>query len=230
MRISETFYSIQGEGELTGIPSVFIRTSGCNLRCRWCDTMYASWNPEGDEQSISELLSVVQAYPTRYVVLTGGEPMIAKGIYHLANRLKDLGKHITIETAGTVPPMGIPCNLSSISPKLSNSTPGDDAPSGWKKRHEATRWQPDIVKEWILHSAFQLKFVVETSEDLEEISEMVSQLDRPIPPEKILIMPEGTDAATIRGRDETLIDVCKRLGYRYCNRLHVELFGNTRGT
>ena len=104
MLISEIFYSVQGEGELTGVPSVFIRTSGCNLRCRWCDTPYASWNPEGTEMSIDQILAEVEKHPAAHVVLTGGEPMVARGIHELAARLRAVGKHITIETAGTIAP------------------------------------------------------------------------------------------------------------------------------
>ena len=88
MLISEIFYSIQGEGELTGVPSVFVRTSGCNLRCRWCDTPYASWKPEGDEMDIDEIVAQVCEHPTKYVVVTGGEPMVAKGIADLMTALK----------------------------------------------------------------------------------------------------------------------------------------------
>ena len=77
MKISELFFSIQGEGELTGIPSVFVRTSGCNLRCRWCDTKYSSWTPEGENVDIEELVEKVCSYPARHVVITGGEPMLS---------------------------------------------------------------------------------------------------------------------------------------------------------
>src|SRR5829696_7945417 len=106
MWVSEVFYSIQGEGELTGVPSVFVRTSGCNLRCSWCDTKYASWEPEGDELSVEAIVEKVLSYPARHVVLTGGEPLVAKGIRELAQRLHEAGWHITIETAGTAPPHG----------------------------------------------------------------------------------------------------------------------------
>src|SRR5882724_8899363 len=123
MLISEIFYSIQGEGELTGVPSVFVRTSGCNLRCRWCDTKYASWKPEGEEMSIETIVERVTAFPAAHVVLTGGEPMVARGIHDLARQFRAAGKHITIETAGTVAPEGIACDLASLSPKLRNSTP-----------------------------------------------------------------------------------------------------------
>src|SRR5438445_9540450 len=111
MLVSEIFYSLQGEGELAGVPSVFVRLSGCNLRCNWCDTPYASWAPEGEKLSVAEILAQIAAYPARHVVLTGGEPMIASGIRELATEVKKLGHHITIETAATIAPQGIPCDL-----------------------------------------------------------------------------------------------------------------------
>jgi len=230
MLISEIFYSIQGEGELTGVPSVFVRTSGCNLRCNWCDTMYASWEPEGTEMSVAEIVYQVGEYPAQHCVLTGGEPMVAKGIYELAAVLRQGGKHITIETAGTVSPGGIACDLASLSPKLRNSAPNDRLPPAWRERHEKLRWQPAVLLEWIERYPFQLKFVITSSADVDEIQLLLSELGTTIAPVKILLMPEGTSATGIRGRDETLVELCKRYGYRYCNRLHVDLFGHRRGT
>jgi 7-carboxy-7-deazaguanine synthase len=231
MRISEIFYSIQGEGELTGVPSVFIRTSGCNLRCRWCDTKYASWDPEGVEMSPEEIVTEVRKHGARHVVVTGGEPMVAKGIHDLLSRLQAEGHHITIETAGTVAPDGVACDLASLSPKLSNSTPlPGEIGDAWIQRHESTRINRDVLSNWIENYEYQLKFVVATAQDVEELTALISQVAPKIPPEKVLLMPEGIEATTIRGRDETLIDLCKRFGYRYCNRLHIELFGNTPGT
>jgi len=116
MFISEIFYSIQGEGELTGVPSVFIRTSGCNLRCDWCDTSYASWEPEGEEMPLDDILGKVKEHPSNHCVMTGGEPMIAKEIGDLCEKLRKMGKHLTIETAGTISPENIACDLASISP------------------------------------------------------------------------------------------------------------------
>lgn len=232
MLISEIFYSIQGEGELTGIPSVFIRTSGCNLRCRWCDTKYASWNPEGVDLGIEEIVAEVRKYPgARHCVVTGGEPMVAKGIHELMAALKAQGYHLTIETAATVAPGSIHCDLASLSPKLSNSTPlpGEIAP-GWVEKHERLRLQPEVIRAWIDAYPFQLKFVVASAGDLEEIETLLSEIDRDIPAHKVLLMPEGVTSGAIRDRDETLVDLCKEFGYRYCNRLHVEIFGNTRGT
>ena len=118
MRIAEIFYSIQGEGMLVGVPSVFIRTSGCNLRCSWCDTPYTSWNPEGDELGVDEILARTAGFTAaRHAVITGGEPMIARDVVELSERLRERGMHITVETAGTVF-APVACDLMSISPKL----------------------------------------------------------------------------------------------------------------
>src|SRR5215472_2293063 len=121
MRIAEIFYSVQGEGSLVGVPSVFVRTSGCNLRCVWCDTPYTSWNPEGDEMRVDAIVArATEFHSARHVVLTGGEPLIAPGIAELAAKLGERGMHITMETAGTVF-AELACDLMSISPKLANS-------------------------------------------------------------------------------------------------------------
>lgn len=230
MLISEIFYSVQGEGSLVGTPSVFVRTSGCNLRCRWCDTPYASWRPEGTEMSVEEVVAAVSQHPTRFVVVTGGEPMIAKDMPALLRRLHDLGKHLTIETAGTVAPDGVPCDLASLSPKLSNSTPGPDA-GAWVQRHESTRLRPDVLRAWCESARdYQLKFVISTPADLEEARAVVASIGIAIPPEKVLLMPEGTSVEAIRSRTDLLVEACKTHGYRYSPRLHIDLFGNKRGT
>jgi 7-carboxy-7-deazaguanine synthase len=230
MFISEVFYSIQGEGELVGVPSVFVRTSGCNLRCSWCDTMYASWYPEGEEIPLDALMQQIQSHEANHVVLTGGEPMVARGIHELADCLKSENMHVTIETAGTMLPEGIHCDLASVSPKLKNSTPGKELSESWRSRHEDTRWKPEIAKEWIHQYDYQLKFVVSHSDDIREIEEYVNETGLTIPPRKILIMPEGKDKQELSVHTDIVIDVCKSKGYRFCNRLHVDLFGNTRGT
>ena len=231
MKISELFFSIQGEGELTGIPSVFVRTSGCNLRCRWCDTKYSSWTPEGENVDIEELVEKVCSYPARHVVITGGEPMIAKDIKEFVDFLKQSGKHITIETAGTIAPNGIQCDLASISPKLSDSTPEKgEISEEWIERHDSTRIDYNILNEWIDSYEFQLKFVVSRKEEINEVKCIIDKIESDILPEKVLLMPEGTDSETIHSRYDMLVDLCKENGFRMCNRLHLDLFGNTRGT
>jgi len=230
MLISEIFHSLQGEGILAGVPSVFVRTSGCNLRCNWCDTPYASWQPEGRPMSVAEIVATVRSHAAaRHVVLTGGEPMLAKELPALASALKREGYHLTIETAATITPDGIACDLASLSPKLSNSTPDARIDGTWRHKHEQTRWQPEVVRTWIETYDFQLKFVVANETDIAEIEAMLSALP-PVPPHRVLLMPEGTDMEKLRSRAAWLPELCKARGYRYAHRLHVELFGNIRGT
>ena len=208
-----------------------MRTSGCNLRCRWCDTKYASWKPEGENVTINDLLDKVCSYPARHVVISGGEPMIAKGIEEFTHLLKESGKHITIETAGTISPDGIQCDLASLSPKLSDSTPKEgDINKEWIDRHESKRLDYDILSEWVNSYNFQLKFVVSKEEEIKEIQNVISRIEGKILPEKVLLMPEGIDPDTLRSRYDLLIGLCKENGYRLCHRLHINLFGNTPGT
>ncbi|NBX59126.1 MAG: 7-carboxy-7-deazaguanine synthase QueE [Opitutaceae bacterium] len=230
MLISEIFYSLQGEGELTGVPSVFVRTSGCNLRCNWCDTPYASWQPEGKQMTVGEIVAAVSPHPARHVVLTGGEPMIAPDIHALAAALKKLDYHITIETAATIAPTGIACDLASLSPKLKNSSPDERLDDTWRRKHENLRWQPEVVRAWLDRGSYQLKFVVAQATDLIEIETLLTSLERQIPRAKVLLMPEGTTVEVLRARAVWLAELCKARGYRYAPRLHVELYGNKRGT
>ena len=201
------------------------------MRCTWCDTKYASWTPEGETFSVDQVVAEVLRHPAAHAVLTGGEPMAAPELWELAAKLRDEGKHITIETAGTIAPGGIACDLASLSPKLSHSTPraGEIAP-GWIERHETLRLQPAVLREWITGYPYQLKFVVGKEADLAEIEAAVAAIGLPIPPGKILLMPEGIDQAALEGRRAFLVAACKERGYRYCERLHIALFGNRRAT
>lgn len=226
MKVAEIFYSIQGEGTLVGVPSVFIRTSGCNLRCRWCDTPYTSWQPEGEELNLQQIADRVKVFGSSHVVITGGEPMIAPRIAELAHTIRDLGAHITIETAGTVFQQ-LQCDLMSISPKLANSTPWERDGGRWAAQHERLRYQPDVLKRLMAEYAYQLKFVVALPEDLAEIETMQRQLGAP--PQNIILMPEGVNRDVLRERGLWLAEICKERGYRFSPRLHVELWGDRRG-
>ena len=231
MRIAEIFYSIQGEGVLTGVPSVFIRTSGCNLRCVWCDTKYASWSPEDHETGVDDVLRRVASLPARHCVITGGEPMTAEGVRELAEGLRGRGRHVTVETNGTVAPDGLAADLASISPKLRNSVADAKAnPREAKMQSEERRWNVAALRDWIDRYDYQLKFVVADSSDVDELRELLKRLERDVPPDRVLLMPEGVDRDALRGRHASLLEVCKRYGYRYCRRLHIEMFGNERGT
>lgn len=222
MKIAELFYSIQGEGSLVGVPSVFVRTSGCNLRCRWCDTPYTSWQPEGTEWPLDRILDEVQSQGTRYVVVTGGEPMIAPEIVPLSERLRAAGMHITIETAGTVF-QPVACDLMSISPKTSNSKP--EGP--FLAQHERLRIQEPVLRRLMARYPYQLKFVMERPGDLAEVLALVELLEAER--ERVILMPEGTDRDRLAERSQWLAEVCKEEGLRFSPRLHVDLWGNRRG-
>jgi 7-carboxy-7-deazaguanine synthase len=226
VKVAELFYSIQGEGKLSGVPSVFVRASGCNLRCVWCDTPYTSWNPQGENRSVDEIVRQVATFDTRHVVVTGGEPMIMPDIADLCDALNRRGLHITIETAATVfKPLNL--DLASLSPKLSNSTPRD---SHFAAMHEQTRINIPVIQQFIDTSPdFQLKFVISSESDLQEVSGILVQLKNWQPPD-VQLMPEGTDQKTLDARSGWIADICKRTGFRYCPRLHIALYGNTRGT
>jgi 7-carboxy-7-deazaguanine synthase len=229
MRLSELFYSIQGEGKLVGVPSVFVRASGCNLRCTWCDTPYASWEPEGDDVPVGEIVQKIAASSARHVVLTGGEPMIMPDVLELCTALKAAGHHLTIETAATVW-KDVPLDLASLSPKLANSTPTEREGGRFAAAHERQRLNFDVIQRFIdAAPEFQLKFVVAAPADLEEIEQVLRRL-RDWEPADVLLMPEGTDAPTLGGRSEWIGEICKTKGYRFCPRLHVLMYGNTRGT
>lgn len=227
MWISEIFYSIQGEGSLIGIPSVFVRTSGCNLRCDWCDTKYASWNPEGEHLSVTNVMKQIMHFSCHHVVITGGEPMIDKDIVILTNELHKENKHITIETAATLFHDEIKCDLASLSPKLSNSTPKNISPS-WIKKHEERRISVDAMKKWINHSNYQFKFVISDEKDISELLEIIKLIPE-VPKYKIFLMPQGIDTASLKKRSLWLVEECKKYGFSYTPRIHVDLFGNKRG-
>jgi 7-carboxy-7-deazaguanine synthase len=222
LKIAELFYSLQGEGALVGVPSVFIRTSGCNLRCSWCDTPYTSWQPEGADLSLEQILDEVKAHPARHVVVTGGEPMILPEAIPLTERLRALGLHITIETAGTVF-RPVACDLMSISPKLANSTPSGP----WAIQHDRLRIQTGVLRELVDRYPYQLKFVIAQPDDMAEVRALLETLraDR----DRVVLMPEGTDRDVVRERSLWLAEICKSEGFRFSPRLHVELYGDRRG-
>lgn len=229
--IAETFVSLQGEGKLTGVPSWFVRVSGCNLRCVWCDTPYASWKPEGGARLLDDLIaeaSSMHAKGVGHAVVTGGEPMIFDLVVPLCDRLHAMGMHVTIETAGTVF-RSVHADLMSISPKLRNSTPPASAPNNWAARHEERRINLRVLQQLIERfSDHQLKFVVSSPDDIQEIQAILSAL-RGWRPTDVLLMPEGVRTPEKSLRD-AVVTVCLQKGWRYCHRLHIELFGNTRGT
>ncbi len=229
MKISEIFYSVQGEGKLVGVPSVFVRVSGCNLRCVWCDTPYASWEPEGEELQIDKIAGRVGDFSAGHVVITGGEPMIMPEIGQLCTAIKSRGMHITMETAATVF-SPVEMDLASLSPKLANSTPLEREGGRFAAAHERQRMNIAVIQQFIDHSPdFQLKFVVSGEGDLVEIHQVLGQL-RGWKASDVLLMPEGIDVGTLGERGAWISEICKCEGFRFCPRLHVLLYGNRRGT
>lgn len=228
MRIAEMFHSIQGEGKLTGTPSLFIRTSGCNLRCRWCDTPYTSWDPEGEPMTVDEIIDRLTPDRARHVVLTGGEPMIWPEVTELTRRLHDAGCHITLETAATVY-RDVTCDLASLSPKLAGSTPRHGNGDTAIRRHRRDRLNPPVIQRFMDAFPHQLKFVVDAPDDLAEIDALLQRL-RGVELENVLLMPQGVTAGELDRRSVWLADICKDRGFRFCPRLHIMLYGNTRGT
>jgi|HubBroStandDraft_2_1064218.scaffolds.fasta_scaffold07173_3 7-carboxy-7-deazaguanine synthase len=225
MRIAEFFQSIQGEGEFAGTPSVFVRTTGCNLRCWYCDTPYTSWEPEGTQESWQVLAERILACECQHVVLTGGEPMLQPDIVPLTECLARAGRLVTIETAGTVH-RPAQAALMSISPKRPNSTPRDAV---WSSRHEALRDRTDVVARLTREYRYQLKYVIDTPVDVADVDGHVAQIGG-VAPERVFLMPQGTVADVVREKTGWLRVEAARRGYSVSPRLHIELFGNRRGT
>ncbi len=226
MRIAEIFHSIQGEGEFAGTPSVFVRTTGCNLRCWFCDTPYTSWQPEGPRRDWQEVLKHVLKLDCAHVVLTGGEPLLQPDIVPLSQALRSEGRFITIETAGTVI-RPVAADLMSISPKMSNSTPRDA--SRWQERHERMRHRDCAMHDLIAAYRHQFKFVVDAPHDLQEIVDYLQRFPE-LDASHIWLMPQGVNADDLAARTAWLAPEATRLGFRLSPRKHIELFGHIRGT
>ncbi len=247
-RVAETFTSRQGEGMLTGTISHFIRLTGCNLRCWFCDTPYASWQPEGQWHTLDQLLQQACQSGAEHVVLTGGEPLLPIASAQLVQSLQAAGFHVTIETAGTVFRDVAP-DLLSLSPKLAGSGPAALAsvnarastnsqgveqgiPSSdrrWAARHESTRWQPAVIKALLAKAKqHQVKFVVDTEADFAAAQAAASELC--LEPGNVWIMPQGISQEELQTKRQWLQQLVEDAGYRYCERMQIHWYGNRRGT
>jgi 7-carboxy-7-deazaguanine synthase len=228
LRIAEIYASRQGEGQWTGEPSVFVRVSGCNLRCWFCDTPFASWTPEGQTEPLAEVLARVLSFPEQHVVVTGGEPLIFPATLALCTALRAAGKVVTIETAGTVD-TPVSCDLLSLSPKLSSSAPDPEQHPAWHRAHQQRRQRADLVRSWIQQHPYQLKFVIANLTDFQEVLEYLAQIPE-ARPEHVWLMPEGTDTATLDVRTQWLEPLAQEHRFHFCPRSHIYWFGNRRGT
>jgi 7-carboxy-7-deazaguanine synthase len=228
MKIAEIYNSLQGEGFLTGVESTLVRASGCNLRCWFCDTPYTSWQPEGEDLSVHEILARVDHLARSHVIVTGGEPMLFSELIPLAAELRARRLHITIETAGTLY-LPVACDLMSISPKLAGSTPSPSRSARWSARHERVRHAPDVVRRLVREYPYQIKFVVDTRSDCEAVEEYLRELSE-IDRSRVMLMPQGTDQAELERQAKWLEPYCREHQLHFCPRKHIEWFGLVRGT
>ncbi len=231
MKIAEIFYSIQGEGQYAGVPSAFIRTSGCNLRCVWCDTPYASWSPRGRTMSIPRIVAQIKNIPSPHVVITGGEPMLQPDLPELVRRLNAAKRLVTLETAGTLwRPLRL--HLASVSPKLANSTPWRRQGGRLASAHESGRIRLDVLRRFArsrLISRIQWKFVVSAPDDLIEIEDILKRIGS-VNPADVLLMPQGVTPAELARRGGWVAQLCQQRGFRFGPRLQIALYGNQPGT
>jgi 7-carboxy-7-deazaguanine synthase len=225
MVINEIFYSLQGEGRLAGLPSVFIRLAGCPLRCRWCDTAYAQNPSAGTKFTREWILEQISRYPAEHIVVTGGEPMTQPKLPELLKTIRRSGGHITIETSGIVFVRELSCDLMSISPKLSNSTPTD---ASQMSSHEHLRLNIQAVNDLIKQYPYQLKFVVDQRQDLDEIVRFVGQMPG-VKPESVFLMPQATTRQKYIEKSQWIADYCLSTGFSFGPRLQVMLWPGQKG-
>jgi len=233
VRIAEIYASLQGEGMLAGTPSAFVRASGCNLRCTWCDTPFTSWLPEGEDRSVADILAAVRATGARHAVVTGGEPLLFGETVELCAALRAEGVHVTVETAGTVLPPGFAAplaDLMSISPKLASSTPPADTAGGWHRRHEAARRRDDVIRALVSSGHHQLKFVVDSPADFAEAEVWVADLGGMIDRRVVFMMPQGRTDDELAATTAWLGPACRRAGFHLAPRHHIAWYGARRGT
>ncbi|MEM8568388.1 MAG: 7-carboxy-7-deazaguanine synthase QueE [Bacteroidota bacterium] len=238
---AEIFHTIQGEGKSLGKPSIFVRTSLCNLHCVWCDTDY-TWNWKGtrfahvndrnigyqkfdradwiEEISTNEILKKIEQFPCKNIVLTGGEPLLQqKELIELSDSLKHKGYWIEIETNGTLIPDSTLDELLdqyNVSPKLKNS----NNPYHLRIKPKALKWfaaNPNSI----------FKFVLDTEQDLAEVLKL--QVNFRIAAGRIYLMPQGTQAEVLTKKRLWLVDICKSYGFNFTDRLHIQLWGNKKG-
>ncbi len=209
--VHSIFYSLQGEGPRAGVPSVFLRLAGCNLRCSYCDTPEALGKGSGLEVNEVVRKTVELASRAENLVITGGEPLLQTRVLELfLDEVLGFFPYVEIETNGTLPPLKIKSGIHyNVSPKLSNS--------GEK---EEKRLRLDVLREFSgLPSIF--KFVVKEREDVEEVARLVSALN--IPGSRIYLMPMARNAKELMTRARGVALLALEYGFRYSDRLHLRL-------
>lgn len=236
MKIIEKFNTIQGEGKYLGVPSYFIRTTGCNLRCQWrnkdgsttiCDTPYSSWKPErGEDANLDDLINNISKTKSKHVVITGGEPTLMKDLPYIANGLISNGYHVTVETNGTIYHPNMEKAFMSISPKLMSSYAQQEG-SREATMHSNNNNFIKPTKQWMKTNDYQLKFVYNGVGDQKEISDLVTELGAPR--DKVYLMPQGITEQQFKSVSKELFNYCMKEAYNYSPRMHIDVFGNKRG-
>ena len=209
-----------------GVPSVFVRLSGCNLHCAWCDTKYTwDWTQYDPQREIivlnaDDIARRVSAAGIHNVVITGGEPLLQqRSLGLLGSLLKDQHHRIEVETNGTIAPQPAFAHLVdqwNVSPKLVNS--GNTT---------VEREVPAVLSWFAAQPSAYFKFVVTDPGDLAEVDALAHRYS--VPADRILLMPEGREPATLAERSQWLVERCREHGYRFTTRLHVLLWGDKRG-
>ena len=224
----EIFASLQGEGRSAGLPCTFVRLSRCNLACTWCDTAY-TWRFSGEgafdrkaNQVVldeAEVAARIMALGGNRLVITGGEPLLqGAALARMAALLE--GHAVEIETNGTVSPhpaLAPMVDQYNVSPKLKHS--GNPAEIALLSER---------LRDWSNEPKANFKFVISAPEDLSEV--LALQAQYAIPPARIQLMPEGTTSAVIRARSDWLAPLALAHGLGFSDRLHIHLYGDTRGT
>jgi 7-carboxy-7-deazaguanine synthase len=225
--ISECFDSIQGEGKYSGVPSFFIRTSSCNLRCWFCDSRYTSWEPEGQQVDTDKLVADAIASRADHVVITGGEPMLYPAqVADICDRLSRFhGKKVTIETNGTRYDERVVPDLWSVSPKLAGSAPLDTKSREYGLHTRGNAFADNLAK--FQQQDAQFKFVVCAEADLVEVRAIVEQ--NHLPASAVWLMPQGKTRDEVLANAGWLAEACKQHGYNLTLRLHTLLWGMKRG-
>ena len=230
------FHTVQGEGKFVGVPSIFVRLSACNLRCEWsngdgtttkCDTPYSSHEPEKLLKTVKEVFDDVMAIDCKHVVVTGGEPMLQVNVVHLINALEDAGRHVTVETNGTI---YRECKASfwSVSPKLATSCPHT---SEHFEMHHSKRLNANALAD-IARRPHQLKFVLSRPSDeidVRLIVDLIKLANRSYDESNVYLMPQGVSVAQFDSKMEWLVEMAKKNKWNITDRLHIRLWGHKRG-
>lgn len=229
------FHTIQGEGAMCGHPSVFVRLSGCNLRCKWknpdgssttCDTPHSSYDPEVNEVPIRKIIEEIRQYHCQNVVITGGEPFLQGNVVDLINELELNGFMVTVETNGTIY-RETNATLISMSPKLKTSTFNPD----WDQETKRRNW--DSICDFARYSKnIIFKFVVNSEEDVQEIinfRETIWDRTKQEMNGNIWLMPQGTSKEQFDQKSEWMIELCKKYNWRFTDRLHIRVWGSKKG-